>query len=155
MFVTYFNTAGMNSNKYKGLFLLAIVILMGACNDNAWDDVAGPMQEFITKYFPFGEVKSCVESPDGNQTVNINNGATIVFDSDYVWVSVNGNGVVLPEMFIYDQFPSTLYNYLKENDWLGSVYSVTRTTSKYVVYLLNTTIEYDVVTGEITFPSAS
>lgn len=142
-------------NKFTALALFAVIILMGACNDNAWDDVASPMQQFISKYFPFGEVKSCVEQPNGNQVVTIDNGATIVFDSEYVWISVDGNGVVLPSMFIYDEFPSALYQYLKETEQTEQVYSVSRTTSVYTVKLLNSTINYDVTTEEVTYPSAT
>ncbi len=142
------------NNKFTALALLAVIILMGACNDNAWDDVASPMQQFISKYFPFGEVKSCVEQSNGNQVVSIDNGATIVFDSDYIWVSVDGNGAVLPSMFVYDEFPSGLYQYLKETEQTESVYSVGRTSSEYILKLLNSTIKYDVDSETVTYPSA-
>lgn len=141
--------------KFTAFAFLVVVVLMGACNDNAWDDVPTPMQDFISKYFPFGEVKSCEELANGDQKVTINNGATILFNSDYVWISVDGNGVVLPSMFVYDEFPSGLYRYLEETSQTDEVYSVSRTVSEYRVKLLNSEIKYDVATQEVTYPSAN
>lgn len=142
----------MKRNSILGIITLGLIILMGACNDNAWDELPKPMMEFITKYFPQGEVATYVTDAAGNHIATIRNGSTITFNDDYVWVDVNGNGSVLPEMFIYDELPTPLYRYLQEMEQTDAVYRVQRTADTIRVELLNTYITYDETNGSISYP---
>ena len=73
----------------------------------------------------------------------------ISFDSRYRWVTVNGYGSTLPQMFLFDQMPPSLYSYLQETDNVNEVYSVTRDTAVYTVNLQDNTITYDIDSGTI------
>lgn len=144
-----------SNNKITALALGIVIIIMGACNDTAFDELPKPIQQFVTQYFPFGEVSSYTTSSNEIHTVNIKNGATIVFNSEYMWIQVNGNGTVLPTDFIYDQLPSTLYRYLQEMQRTDVVYAVSRDASKIVIDLHDTSVQYDIASDTISYPSAS
>lgn len=75
--------------------ILLGVIFLGACSNNLWDEVPTPIASFIEQYFPGSGVKEFSET-DTSYRVKINNGATLVFDSEYGWTSINGNWVHLP-----------------------------------------------------------
>lgn len=145
----------MNRNKLLSIALLVMFILMGACNDHVWDELPSNVQNFITQYFPFGEVASFTESKDGTLQVQMKNGATLRFDSDLAWISINGNGVPLPDVLLYDQLPSVLYNYLQENEQTASVFALSRGYDTIRVELHDTYIVYNTDTETITYPSAS
>lgn len=145
----------MNRNRILGLALLFMVVLMGACNDHVWDELPTTVQSFISQYFPYGEVASYTEGKDGSVEVQMKNGPTLKFDSDMGWTSINGNGVPLPEVLLYNQLPSELYDYLSENEQTASVYVLTRTYDTIRVDLFDTYINYNIDSKTITYPSAS
>lgn len=142
----------MKRNGLTFLALMVIVLLMGACNNNVWDELPSPIVKFVSEYFPFGEVSSYKVTESGSE-VNIKNGATLKFNKDYEWVDVNGNGQELPQQFIYDKLPPVLFNYIQEMEADHSVYRVVRLANIIKVYLLDSDIEYDESTQTITYPS--
>lgn len=126
---------------------------MGACNSDVWDELPTSIASFVSQYFPFGELQSYSES-DGVEVVRIKNGATLVFDNNYEWTEVNGNGVVLPQQFLYDKLPDKLYVYLESIEAQNSVYKVVRTASAITVTLLDSELMYNQENGAITYPMA-
>lgn len=144
----------MKRNSLSFLALMVIVVLMGACNNNVWDELPSPIANFISEYFPFGEVNTYTVTKDGS-VVTIKNGATLKYDNNYEWTDVNGNGQILPEQFLYDNLPPVLYNYIQEMEADNSVYRVIRTDRIIKVEFHDSEVEYDETTGTITYPSVS
>ena len=85
----------MKRNTLSSVALALVILLMGACNSDAWDELPSAISSFVSEYFPFGELQSYSEN-GGVEVVQIKKGATLTFDKNYEWTDVNGNGVVLP-----------------------------------------------------------
>ncbi|MCM1348416.1 MAG: hypothetical protein NC338_03310 [Firmicutes bacterium] len=143
----------MNRNTISSLALAVIILLMGACNSDTWDDLPSAISQFVSEYFPFGELQSYTEE-GGREIVQIKKGATLTFDNSYEWIDVNGNGVVLPQQFLYDKLPDALYRYIESIEAQNSVYRVQRTASVITVDLFDSVLTYNQDTGEITYPAA-
>ncbi len=145
----------MNRLEKFLLFPLLIgIMVFGACSNNVWDEVPTPITSFIEQYYPGSGVSQFVQDDSGYR-VQINNGATLVFDSDYSWVSVDGNGVRLPEALIYNQLPPALFNYLQGIEQQRGVFKMSRDASFYKLTMEDTVITYDIATGKITYPDGT
>ena len=142
-----------HKNSFGLAALMVLVMLMGACNDDAYNELPDPVAKFVSEYYPFTEVSGYTMS-EGNYVVSMRNGATLVFDSSLAWIDVNGNGGVVPQTFIYNCLPETLYDYIQEMELTQSVYRVTRTSQEITVYTIDTYFRYDIATRQITYPSA-
>lgn len=138
-------------DKFLLLPLLFGIIMLGACSNNLWDEVPTPITSFIEQYYP-GSGVSSYNQTDSYYQVKINNGASLVFDSDYSWISVDGNGVRLPEVLIYNQLPPALFNYLQGIEKQTSVYSMSRDSHFYKLTMEDTVITYEISTGKVTYP---
>lgn len=79
----------------------------------------------------------------------------MTFDKNYEWTDVNGNGVVLPQQFLYDKLPGKLYEYIESLEAQNSVYRVVRTSTLITVTLLDSQLTYNQDTGDITYPSVT
>lgn len=130
-------------------FASVLAVMNTSCSDdNMWGELPDEIQKFLATYFPEQGVTDFTES-NGTYRVKLKNSAAMVFNKSYLWTSVNGYGTPLPEIFLFDEFPPALYEYLTVTDNLKAVYSVTRDSSSYVVDLLNSTISYDRSSGDI------
>ena len=130
------------------LVLLPLLIIAACDNSDLWEKLPDPVQTFINKYFPNSELQSVAVSDKGC-SVRIDNGPGMSFDAASQWTSVNGYGMPLPSVMLYDQLPEKLYNYLDETENLGSVFSMTRDKTAYEVKLMDTDIKYNIATGEL------
>lgn len=141
------------SRLEKFLFLPIVVgiIVFGACSSNVWDEVPSPITSFVEQYYPGSGLSSYNQTDNGYQ-VKIANGATLSFDSDYFWTSIDGNGVRLPEVLVYNQLPPALFNYLQSVEQQNSVYRMSRDAHFYKLTMENTVITYDIATGKVTYP---
>lgn len=131
--------------------LLMLILSIGACSNSVWDEIPSTISNFISEYFP-GSGVSTFNEDDDNYYVKIKNGATLVFDKEYRWTEVDGNGVQLPEVFAYDQLPPALYNYLQGIEQQGDVYCVKRDKDYYKLTMHDTVITYEISTGKISYP---
>lgn len=143
----------MKRNTLNFFALLAIICMMGACDNNAWDELPQPISSFVSEYFPFGEVES-YRTGDNGSVVQIKNGATLSFDNNYAWTDINGNGVPLPQNFLYDELPEALYRYVESIEMQGSVYRAINEARRIILDLHDSQIEYDKNTQTITYPAA-
>lgn len=134
--------------------LLITLLMVGACSNSVWDELPSAISSFISEYFPGAGVSSYNEDGDSYR-VQVRNGATLVFDKDYHWTEVDGNGVPLPDVFMYDQLPPALYNYLRGIEQQGSVYGVKRDKDYYKLTMHDTVITYEISTGKITYPNGT
>lgn len=142
----------MKRNTLTSIVLIVIILMMGGCGNNVWDELPQKIVFFVSEYFPAGEVES-YKTNDSGSVVKIKNGATLTFNSDYEWTDVNGNGEILPQQFLFDKLPSTLYNYLESIEAVDQVYRVRHYNSIYEVKLHDSELEYDEATGTISYPS--
>ena len=81
--------------------------------------------------------------------VTIKNGASLIFDSNYEWTSINGNGTTLPEIFVTDKLPEKLVRYLTELELTKEVYAAENEPRIIILSMLNYKIKYIKETGEI------
>lgn len=144
----------MKRNALTSVALFIVIMMMGACGNNVWDELPSRIEAFVTEYFPFGEVESYKTTANGS-VLKIKNGATLAFDSDYEWTEVNGNGSTLPQNFLFDELPPVLYGYIDSMERTEDVYSVSRYPDKIMVEFHNSEIEYDRATETITYPAVS
>lgn len=142
----------MRRNTILTTALGLIILLAGACNSDTWDEMPQAIANFVSEYFPFGELESYTES-NNIEVVKIKKGATLTFDSNYQWIDVNGNGSVLPSQYLYDQLPDALWRYIEEGENQNNVYRVQRSGGYITILLHSTEIKYNQDTGEITYPS--
>ena len=143
----------MKRNTLTALALLVVILMMGACGNNAWDELPTSISRFVTWYFPEGEIESYSTSSQGS-TVQIRNGATLKFNNEYEWTEINGNGVPLPDMFLSNQLPEPLYTYIEEMEQQRDVMLLKRTPQVITVEFRDSEIDYDRSTQTISYPSA-
>lgn len=134
--------------------LAAIFAISGSCvltscdDDDDYDKLPRQIQDFISMYYPGVSIQNFTLK-EGEYTVNIEHSATIIFNNEYVWTSLDGNGITLPQEFLFDHFPKALYDYIVDTENLNEVYSVTRTPNIYTVTLHNYVVEYNISTGTV------
>lgn len=143
--------------KYTDLMLVGLVgllIMLGACSNDAWEDLPSKISSFVTQYFPNSAVKGYSATADGGHKVTISNGPTLIFNSDEEWIDIDGEGSKLPQVLMYDQLPPALYDYLQSTSQQADVYAVTRDKYFYKLTMLDTVITYTIATGDITYPKS-
>ena len=138
------------ARTFLPLLLLAI-LGVGACSSEAWEELPSSIATFISQYFPGSGVKSYNETDNGC-IVKVNNGATLKFDKENEWTEIDGNGVRLPEVMMYDQLPPALFDFLQSTSQQGEVYAMSRDKKFYKLTMLDTVITFNIQTGAITYP---
>ena len=126
--------------------------LYTACNDEGkqFGQLPGDIQRFIALYYP--EIAVSSHSFDnGIYSVTLQNSATLTFDSSYHWLTVDGRGSVLPEIFLYDEMPSELYQYLQTTSNFSNVFSAKRTANSIILRLTDSTVDYNIANKRITY----
>lgn len=134
---------------YIPALLLAVITGLASCShSDLWDELPQKVTNFINQYFPNSELQSVSTSTAG-VTVRIDNGPGMSFDTDSEWTDINGYGMPLPQVLLYDQLPEKLYDYLQETENLGSVFQLSRKGKIYTVRLLNSSLTFDSVNGSL------
>lgn len=134
----------------SGIFIAAILLIFGGCKDSEpWNELPDKISNFVTQYFPNTGIESFSESTT-TYHVRMSNGPGLTFNKDCEWEAINGYGMPLPQVLLFDQLPPALYKYLEETENLGNVFSLERNKATYNVVLLNSTLTYDIQTQEIT-----
>ena len=132
------------------LFFLSLTFIPGGCgNAELWREMPQEIANFINQYFPNSELGS-FSNDNGTYHARIHNGAGMTFDANYKWTDVDGYGVSLPEVLLFDQLPPKIYQYLQETEELSGVYAIHRTKTLYTITLLRQDLNYDIATGELT-----
>lgn len=136
-------------------YIIAIVVLltgMTSCSDSQWDQLPDKVSEFITAYYPNQTISNQTWENSSTYVVTMRSGEVITFDKSLRWTEVNGHGGLVPQLFLFDELPPALYEYLQATENLSEVFSVRRNSNDYVVELLNQSVIYDIETGAITVP---
>lgn len=100
--------------RHKPIIAIIGLLLLMACSSSLWDEVPQPITKFIAEYWPGATVSSYNERSD-NYYVTVKNGASIVFDANYQWTKINGNGVEIPSILIFNEMPK-VYQYLEARE---------------------------------------
>lgn len=130
--------------------MATIALSVTSChNDEPLSEMPYKISQFVTQYFPNMGVSSFTESSD-TYHVRLDNGPGLTFDKSYGWEVVNGYGMPLPQVLLFDQLPPALYSYLDETQTLDAVFTIERNSTTYTVVLLDSTLSYDIASGEIT-----
>lgn len=132
----------------KELLGIITLLLFMSCSNSLWDELPDPISTFISTYYPMSGISEYNEH-DGNYYVTIKNGASMIFDSNYTWIEVNGNGVTLPQIFIQDALEPKLVQYLLELELTGDVYLARNDPREVILDMLDYKIRYIKETGEI------
>lgn len=139
---------------YTRLLLAAMALAAlawgaGGCrHTDEWDEVPGPIKEFVNQYFPFSQLESYNES-GATYHLRISDGPGLTFDRNCSWIAIDGYGMPLPQVLLFDQLPPALYDYLQESENLNGVFSIERDTAFYSVTLLDSTLRYSIDTGAL------
>lgn len=128
--------------------LLIVLLLIHGCSSNLYDELPSKMASFVTQYFPGTAIDTYTETSD-SYYVRIKHGPGITFDSNYNWTEINGYGMTLPQVILFDQLPTALYRYIQSAEWLDFVFDISRDNNIYMVTLLNSTLRYETATGSI------
>lgn len=134
------------------ILLLGTLLVFGACSSDALEDTPTTISRFITQYFPNQRVKSYTDTADGGHKAVLDNSATLIFDENNKWIEIDGEGITLPDVLLYDQLPPELYSYLQATAQTNGVYAVSRDNFYYKLTMLDTVITYTISTGAITYP---
>lgn len=132
--------------------LLASVIAaltLSACSHEEYDKMPNEIATFVSKYWPDPNIESCTNPGGESWVIIIKNGPTLTFNSSCDWTSINGNGLPLPSIVMFDQLPPKLYDYLESGEFLSQTFSIVRTPRMYTVTLLTQTVTYDIATETI------
>ncbi len=134
--------------RIKGLLTTLVLILFIACTDSPWDEVPTKIADFVSTYYPMSGISGYSETDDVYK-VTVRGGSTITFDSNYNWLTFNGNGSTLPVMFITDRMPETVVRYLTELEVLDKVYAAYNDPRTITLQMLNYKLEYTKATDQI------
>lgn len=136
--------------KKTTLLIIIMYAMLGACQSgDDFDKMPRSIMQFVTQYWPNPAVSQCQENDDGSWLVQIKSGPTLTFDAEENWTSVNGNGVPLPQVLLFDRLPSALYDYLESGGYLGQVFDMSRTAREITLQLHTSRLYYVIDTGEI------
>lgn len=137
------------------VIMLGVILVLGACTSDASEELPSSVSHFATQYFPGLGVKSYNELSNGDCVVQLAGGPTMIFNSDEQWIEIDGNGALLPQVLMYDQLPTELYDYLQGTEQQSDVYALKRDKYYYKLTMQDTVITYDIATGKITYPGES
>lgn len=149
----------MKINIFGLILSLAIITFTNSCTTtspgaNSWGDNGSweNITKFRSDYFP-NQSYSMTDQNEDNCIIRVKGGPSVTFAPSGRWASVVGYGSTLPQMFLFDQLPPELYEYIQKIDALGDVYSVIINRGLYTVDLIDTSVVYDMSTGAISQPA--
>lgn len=134
------------------LLIFATLPWLAACDaEDGFNTPEQKIQQFVSQYYPGTPIDNESTLTDGEIQVVLKNSATILFDANGSWLSVDGNGVVLPSVLLFDQLPGKLYDYIEEMEATDGVYRIFRNSTIYTVTFLDSAIQYEIASGSISY----
>lgn len=133
--------------KTKYLTTAISILMLIACGDTLWDELPSPISTFITTYYPNSGI-SDYEEENATYYVKIKNGASLVFDSNYDWIQINGNGVPIPPIFIFNEMPK-IYQYLEARELTSDLMEAKNEPRTILLTFTDFRLEYIKETGDI------
>jgi hypothetical protein len=134
-------------NKLNNSIILILISISISCsNDYVYDSIPAKISSFVTHYWPNNAISSFNDNIT-EYSLDIKNSFKINFDKKYNWISIDGQGEKIPQVFLFDQLPPLLYAYLEETENLYSVYRITRNDAYYQLQLFDSMIYYYIDEG--------
>lgn len=133
--------------KKRYLITALSILLLIACSDTLWDELPSPISTFITTYYPNSGISNYKEE-NNTYYVKIKNGASLVFDSNYDWTQINGNGVPIPKIFIFNEMPK-IYQYLEARELTSDLMEAKNEPRNIILTFTDFRLEYIKETGDI------
>lgn len=130
--------------------LFVLVALCGCQSSDKFKELPEPIMKFVSQYWPNPAIASYTQPTATTYEVVIKNSASLWFDSDYSWTKIDGNGLPLPEVLLYNVLPEKVYQYLDSGSLTGEVFVIERTPREYNLTLLNTYVTYDIGSRTLT-----
>lgn len=134
-------------DKTKAGIVVAVMVLFMACSHSLWDELPQPISTFITTYYPNSAISSFADTGNGYK-VSVKSGPTMYFDTECKWTDINGNGVPLPSVLIYNELPK-IYDFLLARDEAAGVFRVENNPRSVIVTLSDRAWEYIKETGQM------
>lgn len=140
---------------FRSFILAAVATMLGtgitSCSNEQsqlWNEVPPEISRFINDYYPNSALDAVTFYKDIYH-IRLKNGPGLTFNDKEQWIAVNGYGMPLPEVLLFDQLPPSLFNYLQETEQLGSVFSLSRDKNIYTVTLLNRSLRFNASNEEL------
>lgn len=133
--------------RKRYLTALLSVLIFIACSDTLWDELPSQISTFITTYYPNSGI-SKYSDDNGTYHVTIKNGASMSFDSSYEWTSINGNGVPIPKIFIFNEMPK-VYQYLEARELTSDLMEALNEPRAIILTFTDFRLEYIKESGDI------
>ncbi len=137
-----------------GIALIITVFVGGCHNAELWDEMPEEISQFITRYFPGSQLEDYGHGNDSYH-VRLDNGPGLTFDNEFAWTAINGYGMPLPQVLLFDRLPPRMYNYIQETEQLNGVFAISRDNITYTATLIDNTITYNIRTGTLTGSDAT
>ena len=142
---------------YHQLTLAAAILCMAATacsnNDNLYDSLPKEIGDFVSQYFSGYGIENYSHS-GSTYHVRLKNGPGLTFGADQRWEAINGYGMPLPQVLVYNELPPALFSYLQETENTENVFAMERDGFTYTTVLLDQTLYYDIATDVITSSNA-
>lgn len=124
--------------------------MTGCSDNNNYDELPRPIAQFVSQYWPNSDIVSYSQPAKDDYQVIIKNGPSLHFDAEYQWTSVEGNGLPLPETFVFNCMPAPLYRYLESTQQTSQVFSVKRDARYYYLDMFDSDIDYSINSQTVT-----
>lgn len=131
------------------LLPIALLCAQSCHGDDDFDALPRSISTFVCQYWPDPDIESYTRPSPDVYVVIIHNGPKLTFGAGYAWTDIDGCGLPLPQVLLYNELPGPLYRYLAETEATGAVFRITRTPRLYTIVLLDGTLTYDPSTHAI------
>lgn len=144
----------MLRNPYRHLLtLLPAMLMLAGCSSTLWDDVPEEIRTFISTYWPGVTVSDYQESADGSCVATIKRGPALAFDANRRWTRIDGRGVALPPILIYNEMPA-VYSYLEAREQTSDLMLAVSDPQSITLTFADFTLLYDKATATIRMVAA-
>lgn len=135
---------------FQQLCWIVSVAICGCSENAAYEELPQPIKTFIAMYYSEIGVEQ-YQLTDSTYTVTLQNSAMLTFDAELKWCAIDGRGSILPDIFLFDEMPIPLYQFLQSTANLDEVYAAERTATTITLRLLDSVIAYDIATERIVY----
>jgi len=126
------------------ILFITLMALFGCHSNHFYDDLPRPIAQFLSQYWADPDIENYTQPTPQKYVVIIKNGPSLVFNENYEWTDIDGNGLPLPQILLFDQLPEKLYDYIESGSQLNQVFSIRHDARYYYIKLLNTHLTYDI-----------
>lgn len=133
------------------LLPLALLCTQACDRDDDFEALPRSISTFVCRYWPNPNIDSYTHPAADRYVVIVRDGPALTFGPApaYDWTEIDGCGLPLPQVLLYDQLPEPLYRYISATEALDAVFCLTRTPRLYTIRLLDSVLTYDPATHAV------